>query len=272
MNLRGEGFLNPAINDWIKDNKEKNCALFDHAARLRDLALELARETSGAATSHQELTLTALLLRAISSFEGVILLSERGMFVEARTIARNVFETAFYMGALAEDPGFVERMVADNAKHRKALATELINDKAHADVIGTDVLGMLQCFLNDLDASGQELGKIVSEQAARQSGMASLYSFFRDLSGDAHPTVQSLGRYTVGTPDVIGFRLEPDDACVHQALAHSIPALYACIMLLQPVFKAETTYSKVTDHFRWFASYGREGEQDDGRVNDFQIS
>ncbi|SDF82692.1 hypothetical protein SAMN05216466_101199 [Paraburkholderia phenazinium] len=116
MNLRGEGFLNPAINDWIKDNKEENCALFDHAARLRDLALELARETSGAATSDQELTLTALLLRAISSFEGVILLSERGMFVEARTIARNVFETAFYMGALAEDPGFVERMVSLGAR------------------------------------------------------------------------------------------------------------------------------------------------------------
>jgi hypothetical protein len=52
----------------------------------------------------------------------------------------------------------------------------------------------------------------------------------------------------------------------------AIPALYACIMVLQPVFRAETIYSKVTDHFRWFASYGREGEQDDGRVNDIQIS
>jgi hypothetical protein len=272
MKLRGEGFLNPAVSDWVRDNKEKNHALFDHAARLRDLALELAREISQAAASDQEVTSIALLLRAISSFEGVILLSERGMFVEARTIARNVFETAFYLGALAEDPGFVKRLVADNAKHRKLLATALINDKAHADVIGTDVLRMLQRFLNDLDASDQELGKIVSEQAATQSGMASLYSFFRDLSGDAHPTIQSLGRYTVGTPDVTGFRLQPDDESAHQALAHAIPALYACIMVLQPVFRAETIYSKVTDHFRWFASYGREGKQDDGRVNDIQIS
>ncbi|HKR38404.1 MAG TPA: DUF5677 domain-containing protein [Paraburkholderia sp.] len=256
--------MNPAVNDWIRDNKEKNRALFDHAAQLRNLALELAQEISRVATSDQKVTLTALLLRAISSFEGVILLSERGMFVEARTIARNVFETAFYLGALAEDPAFVKRLVADNAKHRKALANELLNDKAHADV-----LTMLQHFLDGLDASDQELGKIVSEQAARQSGMASLYSFFRDLSGDAHPTVQSLGRYTVGTPDVIGFRLHPDDECVHQALAHSIPVLYACIMVLQPVFNAETIYLRVTDHFRWFASYGREGEQDDGRVNDF---
>jgi hypothetical protein len=32
MNLRGEGFLNPVINDWIVVNKEKNRALFDHAA------------------------------------------------------------------------------------------------------------------------------------------------------------------------------------------------------------------------------------------------
>jgi hypothetical protein len=258
MDLHGEGFLNSAVDDWIKSNKEKNRALFEHADRLRDLALELAQEIGRVSYSKQEVTLTALLLRAISSFEGVILLSERGMFVEARTIARNVLETAFYMGALAEDPGFVDKMVADYAKHRKALATELINDKAHADVIGADVLERLQRFLSDLDASGQGLSRVVSEQTARQSGMAPLYSFFRDFSGDAHPTLQSLSRYTDGQPDVTGFRLMPDDECAHQALAHAMPALYASIMLLQPIFKAETIYASVTDLFRWFASYGPE--------------
>ncbi|WP_144161549.1 DUF5677 domain-containing protein [Paraburkholderia sp. BCC1885] len=271
MELHGEGFLSPAVDDWVKRNQEKNHALFAHADRLRDLALDFAREISQVASSKREVTLTTLLLRAISSFEGVILLSGRGMFVEARSIARNALETAFYMGALVEDPSFIDKMIADHAKHRKTLATELLNDKAHADVIGSDVLERLQRFLSDLDASGQELGKVVSEQAARQSDMAPLYSFFRDFSGDAHPTVQSLSRYTDGRPDVTGFLLQPDDECAHNALAHSIPALYACIMLLQPVFQAETTYSKVTDHFRWFASYGRKGEQDDGRANDFQI-
>jgi hypothetical protein len=98
--------------------------------------------------------------------------------------------------------------------------------------------------------------------------MAPLYSFLRDFSGDAHPTIQSLSRYTDGQPDVAGFLLQSDDECAHQALAHSIPALYACIMVLRPVFNAETwaIYSRVTDHFRWFANYGREGEQDDGLV------
>jgi hypothetical protein len=52
-----------------------------------------------------------------------------------------------------------------------------------------DVLEKLQRFLSDLGVSGQELGKVVWEQAARQSGMASLYSFFRDFSGDAHPII-----------------------------------------------------------------------------------
>ena len=257
MELHGEGFLSPAADDWVKGNKEKNHALFEHADRLRDLALELAQEIGRVASSKQEVTLVTLLLRAISSFEGVILLSGRGMFVEARTIARNVLETAFYTGALVEDPSFVDKMIADYAKHRKVLATALVNDKAHADVIGADILERLQRFLSDLDASGQELGKVVSEQVARQSGMASLYSFFRDFSGDAHPTIQSLSRYTDGQPDVTGFRLMPDADCAHQALAHSIPALYGCIMLLQPIFEVGTIYAKVTDHFNWFARYGQ---------------
>lgn len=264
MDLRGDGFLSQAVDKWAESNEERNQALFEHASRLRDLAIELAREISRVASSKQQVTLTTLLLRAISSFEGVILLSRRGMFVESRTIARNALGTAFYIGALVDDPSFVDKMAADHAKHRKTLATELINDKAHADVIGADVLERLQSFLNDLGASGQELGKVVSEQAARQSGMAPLYSFFRDFSGDAHPTIQSLSRYTDGQPDVTGFRLQPDDECAHQALAHAMPALYACIMLLQSIFKADPIYARVTDHFRWFASYGRENVQDQG--------
>jgi len=47
----------------------------------------------------------------------------------------------------------------------------------------------------------------------------------------------------------------PDDECAHQALAHAMPAHYACIMLSQPIFKTETVYASVTDYFRWFASY-----------------
>jgi hypothetical protein len=202
-----------------------------------------------------KVTLVTLLLRAISSFEGVMLLSERGMLVEARTLTRNVYETAFYTGALVADEAFIGRMVADNAKHRKTLANELINDRAHSDVIGPDVLSQLAQFLMDLEASGQTLDRLISERAAKQAGMGPLYNFFRDLSGDAHPTIQSLNRYTDGQPDMTGFRLAPDDACVHLALAHAVPAMYACIMPLQPIFQAQAVFDKVTEHFRWFKDY-----------------
>jgi hypothetical protein len=44
-----------------------------------------------------------------------------------------------------------------------------------------DVVERLQRFLNDLNASGRGLSRVVSEQTAMQSGMAPLYSFVRDL-------------------------------------------------------------------------------------------
>jgi Family of unknown function (DUF5677) len=266
MDLFCDGFLSERASEWAESNEARNRALFDHANQLRDLAFELAQEAGRVASSRQQVTLTMPLLRAISSFEGVILLSRRGMFVEARTIARNALETAFYIGALVEDSSFVDRMVADQMKHRKTLAAELLSDTAHADVIGADVLERLQRFLDDLDTSRRNLGRVVSEQAARRAGMGSLYSFFRDFSGDAHPTIQSLNRYAVGQEDVTAFRLQPDDDCAHQALAHAVPALYACVMLLQSVFAGLRATSRRRRHMRMFHAIWRSGPCDPNRT------
>jgi hypothetical protein len=48
-------------------------------------------------------------------YQGAALLAERGMTVEARTLARSTLEGAFYLGAVANDPTFVDKLVSSDA-------------------------------------------------------------------------------------------------------------------------------------------------------------
>jgi Family of unknown function (DUF5677) len=66
-----------------------------------------------------------LFVRGLSSFPAAILLAERGMTQDARTIIRSCFETVFCFGALRKDPGFLE-------KFEKAT---LHNQKTHAHAL-----------------------------------------------------------------------------------------------------------------------------------------
>ena len=50
-----------------------------------------------------------LFVRGLSSFQAAILLAERGMIQDARTITRSCFETVFCFGALHKDPGYLEK-------------------------------------------------------------------------------------------------------------------------------------------------------------------
>ncbi|WMY11758.1 DUF5677 domain-containing protein [Paraburkholderia phenoliruptrix] len=253
--LHGNGFLGREMGQWMHDNRVRHAALFDHATLVKDLAIELARRLAVRPVTARDELLTTLLLRAVSSFEGVILLSERGMLVEARTLTRNAYETAFFIGALIEDETFVKRMDSDHMRHRKTLATELTNDESHRDALGEEAVANIEAFLAELAQSEQQFDRLVSEHAARLAGMTPLYHFFRDLSADAHPTIQSLGRYTDGDTENKGFRLMPRGDCADLALALATSAMYACVMSIREVFDADDIYDRAGELFRWFKSY-----------------
>lgn len=143
-----------------------------------------------------------LLGRALSNFQGGVLLLERGMAVEARTLARACLETAFCLTAvLTQGSPFGMRLVADAEKHRRMLAKNLlaVSDAA----LPADEVARLQDLVASVptDVVPHWLG---ADEMARASPIAGMYLFYRSLSGDAaHPSIGSLERY---------FRRDQDNA------------------------------------------------------------
>jgi hypothetical protein len=70
---------------------------------LNSIAQQLLREFQG--KDDQTLWAALLFVRGLSSFQAAIMLAERGMVQDARTIVRSCFETVFCFGALDKDPG-----------------------------------------------------------------------------------------------------------------------------------------------------------------------
>ena len=119
MTIDEQGFLSPEIAAWIGKHRAENRAWFSLAMDLNSVAqqelllLEVPLEDSKAVLA------TLLFVRGLSSFQAAILLAERGMTQDARTIARSCFESVFCFGALRKDRDFLGKFEKHDVHSKK---------------------------------------------------------------------------------------------------------------------------------------------------------
>ncbi|MFZ1910114.1 MAG: DUF5677 domain-containing protein [Burkholderiales bacterium] len=119
-----EGFLSPHINSYVAEHVEENreiCEIAEALNRVGQGILAQAELTVIAQEVADPKPIALLLLiRTMSGFQAVILLSERGMIVEARTLAGSCYENVYVLSALKKDgEALVKAMVADEMHARK---------------------------------------------------------------------------------------------------------------------------------------------------------
>jgi hypothetical protein len=137
-----------------------------------------------------------LLIRTLSNFQGVILLAERGMIVEARTLGRCCYENAYVVSALQKDGDeFVKAMLSDEMHVRKGTSRWFLDDPARLEhVAGGEA--QLKKNIENIEAEHRKTVGYKFDQIAERAGIADLYIWYKQLSWDAaHPSLQALGRY-----------------------------------------------------------------------------
>lgn len=91
----------------------------------------------GPEISAQHLFGLLLLIRTLSNFQGGLLMAERGMVVEARTLFRCCFENAFWLGALLKDGDkFISDIMGDEVASTKSKARWVMGDPSLLDFSG----------------------------------------------------------------------------------------------------------------------------------------
>jgi hypothetical protein len=133
----------------------------------------------------------ALYARALTLFEGALLLLEYDRQLDFCIHSRGVVEAAMYLIALDRDPAFVDKMKDDDFKSRHSRAGLHLNaTKFDAD---PDIRKMLEDFVSQ---GAQGTKPIQAATLLEGSEFDRLYRTFRDISGDtAHVSLTSLNRH-----------------------------------------------------------------------------
>lgn len=163
------------------------------------------------------------LMRTAGMYRGALLLTERGMTSEARTLIRSVLEGAFAVAALIKNPEpFIEILKDDYEKSRIQQARfikeqNLVSDKETI----TNLIKVIEKpgkfeFMSPKGLAGK--GVLLTQ-----------YLFYQRLSEDsAHISIKSLNRHVQRLGDGWCYRLEPGSVEENEAsLYHAISAVLA---------------------------------------------
>jgi hypothetical protein len=191
MSFIEEGFLSTETTGMVERFRRDHAARFELADRLNRMGMRLFRITRP--REGQRRLVRAFFFRAVSNFQGAVLMAERGMTAEAGTLARACLETVFYQGAAAKDEGFIKELEADHAKHNEGIWVWL--RALPPEMQGLSVNQLQQLEQSVTDAEGADW--IRMRKTAQKAGLIDLYcSVYAHLSHTAaHPKGGALEQY-----------------------------------------------------------------------------
>lgn len=169
-----------------KQNAEWFALIEDIAACLQQTAVKACDTVKGTPFEPHPMGLLVL-HRANSLIQGAIIMLERGMVVEAKTLTRSLLECAFVLAGLHDKPEEVRTMlISDMDAAKRGQAKAILKSGAGSDA-------------KALEDRIKEFGKVRNlpiDELADLGLLKNLYLHYRVLSNDAvHPSGKSLRRH-----------------------------------------------------------------------------
>jgi hypothetical protein len=243
MTFQTDGFLSGDLHIFINQSHIDFREWFELVANLNKTVFQALTNLHPLKDNKQQLTAALLFSRAVQSFQGAVLLAERGMISEARTLVRNCAETAIVLAAVGKDASFVLKLVESHQKHSSQLAKALSTNPDAATELSPFTLASLQRVMDSVDElfpNGQPNSYIL-KNVATDVGLIGLYdTVFRGISGDAaHPTIGALTRhiYQDEAGEICDLRFEPVQEDLPHTLSMATSTLLHTLMPISEVFK-----------------------------------
>jgi len=232
------GFLSEEIKDQIKLFQAYTGELFAAAKDINYLIMNLVVEATEAAKTNSvspEAVSVRLLLRSAVTFQSVILLAERGIVADARTLARSLIEDAFMIAAICSSPAEFMELFKSDAKASQKRQTAFVIDHKLAE---GETLERLKEKLSEFEP---KLAPFVMKNLAAMGPLKTLYLLYQRLSDDsAHPSATALNHHVYKSPDKSGWTYswqvagkEETSATLHSAFQGIVPVVIGVMDLLK---------------------------------------
>ena len=226
--FEGAGFLSCEARRARHGVRAANRAWFGFAHDLNAVLLAAASAAASAVQAHnwsREAVAVRLLLRTTTTFQAVVLLSERGMVAPARALVRTIVEDSLCAAALESKPDDVIKMLKEDWEHSRRGQAKFISDNQ----LGNDpaALATLQVAVATMNRKPRINWK---EMAGLGSMLPQYLNYLRLSDGAVHTSASSLERHVVRHPEREGWAFsrdigEPGDiaATLHRAVLAAMP-------------------------------------------------
>jgi len=238
-----------AIREWTPAR-----AWFELGDELTGLGLQLLRDHETPLHDNQRFCIATLFVRTHQSHQAALILIERGMIGDARSVLRSAVEGAIALNALAADPSFVDRLT-DAYRLSQQKRARVALDPAYRDGYSASEIAEMEKTIREVDGLKAARGKSLQDinwADVAQPVCPDLYQLlYRLLSADGtHATIDALNRHLILDTDqnIVGLNAGPDTDGVVDALQA------ACLVMLwaaEPFSRAFPT-DGVSDQIQGF--------------------
>ncbi len=231
MPFEHSGFLSRDAPLWVSQIRTQHKPWFELISKLNTFAVSvLLREVPKVP---EELYIATLYARAVTMFQGAVLLAERGMAAESRTLVRGCAETAIALGCTRREKSFPRQLDDDHDRHRVAVANDILNSLPEDDPnVSPAQRADLRRLVAEISAQYAPPGprKINWAVTASKAAMIDLYmTVYRQTSSDAaHVTLKSMDRHVKSDANgkIVGFQFRPYPEEVADTLSAAIAGLF----------------------------------------------
>jgi len=177
-------------------------AWFDFADELNRFGLEMLSDRDIPRNDNQRLSVSVLFIRAHKSFQASLLLAEKGLISDARTVLRTAVEGSIALNVLASDATFLDRLIEAHHYNQRKLARLVLNDLGYRALYQPEQIAEMEATVREVDAMEAEaqkkLGDINWCDVALKHCKDLYQLLYRPLSSDGtHTTIDAVHRHIV---------------------------------------------------------------------------
>jgi len=244
MSFEIDGFFSPELERFREAVRatEPFKSWFDYALGLNRIGFDLLRQATSPATDPRLFAMHANFVRAHQSFQSALLLAERGLVPDTRTLVRSGVESAIALHALANDAAFIDKMIEAHHMHQRKVARIVLDTPGYLDGYAPAEVAAMHAAIAEADAleaslaaaaiaAANSAGAVPKKRKLQDIEWAStamkycpdLYQLlYRSMSSDGtHATINSLNRFVEAdaTGRITAFKVAPDTTGLVEAIS-----------------------------------------------------
>ena len=193
--IEEKGFISEKIQPWIKKHREEYQEWFRLSENINSLGQKLMLSHEPPVDDGQKTIVMILFSRILSHFQGIVLLTERGMVAEASSLLRGMLDATFSIVASSKDKEIAKAFVYDDFFQRMKNLRSIIalpkETKKKLRVKNKNLEKQIEEIQKEID--NKQIKPMTSEFLAQKAGMLGYYNtYFVLFSSSIHSRVRDL--------------------------------------------------------------------------------